>query len=92
MKIAGTDIIELVVGYFGEYTDAPNSALVREISNGIKADNPTMPEEGVFRETVVRLRNDYGYGHPVEEQADRNEITEALARMSHRGNAIREKG
>jgi hypothetical protein len=78
-------VIKSVIDYFERYSEIPNSSLVRNIANEIATTNPTLDEEAVFVETVIKLRTDYGYRHPIEEQSDINDTAPYLAKTSHRG-------
>jgi hypothetical protein len=79
------NIVKSVTDYFRKYTDTPNSALVRDVAGKIATDDPTKDESDVFLETVIKLRTDFGYSHPIEEQADRNDAAPFLAKTSQRG-------
>jgi len=77
-------VVKSIIDYFGRYTDIPNSALVRVIADEITTTNPTLGEDAVFMETVIKLRTDFGYRHPIEEQADINDAAPYLAKTCHR--------
>lgn len=77
-------VVKSIINYFERYTDTPNSALVRVIADEIIASNPGLGEDTVFMKTVIKLRTDFGYRHPIEEQADINDMAPYLAKTSHR--------
>ena len=78
------DIVRLIHGYFKKYTDAPNPALIRDIISQIAEGSPNKSEFDIYLETIGKLRNDFGYSHPIEEQADRADAAPFLAELSRR--------
>ena len=50
--------------------DVPNSALVREIQQKVMAEYPNFGKTKVLDAVVERLRFDFGYLSPENEQAD----------------------
>ena len=79
-------MIKFIYDYFKKYAEeAPNPALIRDIQQQAANTGEGKDETDICIETVTRLRNEFGYHHPIEDQADKADMAPFLAQLNRRG-------
>lgn len=85
-------MVSWIYNYFKQYSgDVPNPALIRDVQQQAAATGEGKDETDICVETVTRLRKDYGYHHPIEENADKADMAPFLAELNRRGRS-KERG
>ena len=85
-------MVKWIHDYFMKYSgEAPNPALIRDVQQQAANTGEGKDETDICVETVTRLRNEFGYNHPIEEQADKNDMAPFLAQINRRGGS-KERG
>jgi len=78
-------LVSLTTNYFKKYgAEIPNPALIHDIINKLKANQPGIEDSVLFPEIVIELRTEYGYYHPIEEAADLNDARPYLSNKNFR--------
>lgn len=76
------NLVEMTYRYFKKYAEeAPNPTLIKDIEQQVRHTGRNRDEDDIFVNIVGTLRHDFGYPHPIEEQADQNDARPFLANL-----------